>query len=235
MGIAATNIALRQIETLLEPPPEVVMISETSIEGFRAIHWAHINAVIAKTDPSGQALQTARELAEKRIRPEQLVVTNDDPPELVAAELDEVWNLGPESGYDFYRTIIRSVEIFQSVMRRRFLGVRLETIATDNCSHFHVDFVPMRLIQTLWGPATEWLPEYKLDRLALRERRHSETLRKGFEPERLETGWIALMKGEKYVTDDGRPKAGRSFVHRSPPILAPDQPRLLLRIDEIIE
>ena len=88
---------------------------------------------------------------------------------------------------------------------------------------FHVDHVPLRLISTYAGVASEWLEEGGMDRRRLgdaqAEPRDSERI------QRLQAGWVALAKGEKWSGNEG---AG--LIHRSP-TPPPGERRLLLTLD----
>ncbi len=43
------------------------------------------------------------------------------------------------------------------------IGVRLETLNTPMCPRFHVDHVPCRMLITLSGAGTEWIPNKDVD------------------------------------------------------------------------
>jgi hypothetical protein len=98
------------------------------------------------------------------------------------------------------------------------------------CPKFHVDKVPCRLITTYTGAATEWLPH---DPVNWRILGSNVPTIVGSEPgicesddiEILETGAVALLKGESWEGNEGC-----GLVHRSPNI-AEGSKRLLLTID----
>ena len=98
------------------------------------------------------------------------------------------------------------------------------------CPKFHVDKVPCRLITTYTGVATEWLPHDRVNRRFLGPNSPSIV---GAQPgicesgdiEILETGAVALLKGESWEGNEGC-----GLVHRSPSI-AEGRKRLLLTID----
>ncbi|MGX9393954.1 DUF1826 domain-containing protein (plasmid) [Nitrobacteraceae bacterium UC4446_H13] len=108
--------------------------------------------------------------------------------------------------------------IFGQIADRSSLRLRLEWIAEQQCPRFHVDRVNMRLLCTYRGAATEWLandtiltcpytelPEHVINRLA--------------------TGDVAVMKGSLHDSTAG------ALRHRSPPVHAPAEQRLLLVLD----
>ena len=97
-------------------------------------------------------------------------------------------------------------------------------------SKFHVDKVPCRLITTYTGIATEWLPHDRVNRRFLGP---NTPIIVGSEPgicesddiEMIETGAVALLKGESWEGNEGC-----GLVHRSPS-MAEGCKRLLLTID----
>jgi len=78
--------------------------------------------------------------------------------------------------------------------------------------------VPVRLLTSYVGPGSEWLEEGAIDRVGL----HLAAAPVD-NIQRLQTGDVAVLKGEKWLGNEG---AG--LVHRSPPSQAR---RLLLSLD----
>lgn len=76
------------------------------------------------------------------------------------------------------------------------------------CPRFHVDHVPARLICTYAGPGSEWL-----------------TAPDAVQVEQLSTGYVAVLKGERWLGNEGH-----GLVHRSPAVPA-GQRRLMLTLD----
>jgi hypothetical protein len=115
------------------------------------------------------------------------------------------------------------VQAFACLLGARRIGLRLRSLAKPMCPRFHVDHVPLRLISTYAGVASEWLEEGGMDRRrlgeALAEPRDEDRI------QRLQAGWVALAKGEKWSGNEG---AG--LIHRSP-TPAPGERRLLLTLD----
>ncbi|MBV6285502.1 DUF1826 domain-containing protein [Pseudomonas aegrilactucae] len=97
---------------------------------------------------------------------------------------------------------------YACLLDARRVGLRLQVLDGAMCPRFHVDHVPLRLITTYAGPASEWL--------AMPDAR---------EVQQLASGDVALLKGEKWLGNEG---AG--LVHRSPQ-LADGQRRLILTLD----
>lgn len=105
--------------------------------------------------------------------------------------------------------------------------IRLERLANDACSLFHVDNVPARLITTYIGPATEYLPETATNRAGLGKGRNDRICRDTRAIRRVPAGAVGLFKGARSA---GGPAA--AAVHRSPPIEAAGAMRYLLVIDD---
>lgn len=99
------------------------------------------------------------------------------------------------------------------------------------CPRFHVDKVPCRLITTYYGIATQWLPQYLVDRTKLGAGCSGKTDEDSgllLEPnaiQQLEAGQVALLKGENWLNNQN---AG--LVHRSPQP-GEGEKRLLLTLD----
>jgi len=110
---------------------------------------------------------------------------------------------------------------------------RLSLIILDRtmCPRFHVDTVPCRLITTYQGSATEWLPEYTINRTKLGTGNNglpdevSGIYQNVEDIQHLNNCDVALMKGKLW---EGNENAG--LVHRSPSIRVGEK-RLLLTLD----
>ncbi|AWW74492.1 hypothetical protein CD351_08645 [Erythrobacter sp. KY5] len=92
------------------------------------------------------------------------------------------------------------------------LDLRLVVVTNDACRKFHADYVSTRLITTYFGTGTQWLDDQEVERL-----------RAGEEPRTinsLATGDVGVFKG-KLATN-------KPAIHRSPPISATGEKRLLL-------
>lgn len=89
------------------------------------------------------------------------------------------------------------------------LGVKLEVIETDACRRFHADFVTMRLLCSYVGPGTQWCHTDATDAVC-----------------DVPTGAVALFKGRLLLDPP-------TVLHRSPPIVARGERRLMLTIDPL--
>lgn len=95
--------------------------------------------------------------------------------------------------------------------------VRLEVVTTDSCRKFHADYVSARLITTYVGPGTDWLDSAEVA-----------ALERGEEPRRIHrmnTGDVGLFKGKLATLHPA--------IHRSPPISASGEARLLLVLNPV--
>lgn len=127
-------------------------------------------------------------------------------------------------GYDtFIADLTWLVEAFACLLGARRIGLRLRSLTKPMCPRFHVDHVPLRLISTYAGVASEWLEEGGMDRRRLGE--VTAEPRDDGSIQHLQAGWVALAKGEKWSGNEG---AG--LIHRSP-TPAPGERRLLLTLD----
>lgn len=122
-------------------------------------------------------------------------------------------------------------EMFACLFNQDTVGLRLKALNTAMCPKFHVDRVPCRLVTTYAGPATEWVPHEFVDRdklgagsNGLREAQ-SGLLQHSSNIKRINTGDVALIKGELWENNEGR-----GLVHRSPSINN-RQKRLLFTLD----
>lgn len=104
------------------------------------------------------------------------------------------------------------------------LPVRVEAIETRVCRRFHVDHVGLRLLCTLYGAGTEWLPEAAADRRQLGAG-GGEVARDPAAVQALAPGDVALLKGHCHPRG-----GGLGLIHRSPEA-SPLAPRLLLAAD----
>lgn len=96
---------------------------------------------------------------------------------------------------------------FAAIIGCDSVRLRLEVVETDACRRFHADLVPARLLTTLVGPGTQWIEA------GLPEQIHQ-----------LAAGDVAIFKGLRWVEEP-------VILHRSPPVTATGDTRLLLAID----
>lgn len=112
------------------------------------------------------------------------------------------------------------VAAFGCLLDARRVGLRVTALDRAMCPRFHVDHVPVRLLTTYAGPGSEWLKESAIKRSQLADEQPGLC-----EIQQLTAGDVALLKGEKWLGNQG---AG--LVHRSPS-LARGERRLILSLD----
>lgn len=128
------------------------------------------------------------------------------------------------TGYaDFIADVSWLISAFACLIGARRVGLRLRILDKAMCPRFHVDHVPLRLITTYAGAASQWLKEDAMPRSRLGEAGAEPQLRSNIE--QLDTGSVALFKGEKWSGNEG---AG--IVHRSPQPMGGER-RLILTLD----
>jgi len=138
--------------------------------------------------------------------------------------------LGLLSGYSdlpgqaaFLADVAWLVRAYACLLDARRIGLRLRVLDGAMCPRFHVDHVPLRLITSYAGPGSQWLAEGDLPRQLLGG---EEALpREGAVIEQIGCGHVALVKGERWVGNEGR-----GLIHRSPALPAGER-RLLLTLD----
>ncbi|WP_175653087.1 DUF1826 domain-containing protein [Pseudomonas sp. Marseille-P9899] len=128
------------------------------------------------------------------------------------------------AGHDgFIADLAWLIDAYACLLGAKSVGVRLRALERAMCPRFHVDHVPLRLITTYAGPASEWLEEGAVNRQRLaQDEVDSADIRQ------LACGDVALFKGEKWLGNEG---AG--VVHRSP-ALANGERRLILTLDWLV-
>ena len=105
------------------------------------------------------------------------------------------------------------------------VGVRLATLRSPMCPSFHVDRIPCRLLITLGGGGTEWIPNSDVDWSVFTDPANQNIpLSVGGTVQQLPAGHWSLLKGGAW---NG---TYHGVVHRSP---QEDSERLLLSLDPI--
>jgi hypothetical protein len=108
----------------------------------------------------------------------------------------------------------------------------LAIVHTDKCRKFHADYKPLRLLCTYLGPGTEWVDDADVDRAHLAqevdtvELANARIVPRSSRIQRAKPGDVVILKGELHPGNHGR-----GAVHRSPPIQATGDRRLVLTLD----
>lgn len=122
--------------------------------------------------------------------------------------------------------MIRLASLLMAVGNASAVSVRLERLEHNGCRLFHADNVQLRLLCSYVGPGTQWLDESAVDRSALGSKSNARICTNRKRIRTLPCGAVGLFKGERWPHN-----AGRGIVHRSPPIAAKGQKRVLLCMD----
>ena len=136
-----------------------------------------------------------------------------------------------DASVELRHDVLELVDMFCCLFDLERTGLRLATLNRAMCPRFHVDHVPCRLLKTYKGIGTQWIPHDVVDRTKLGVVRHNQTdeLSGLFQSEtvieNLQSGQVALLKGERWEGNEG---AG--LVHRSPG-LDKGERRFLLSLD----
>lgn len=121
--------------------------------------------------------------------------------------------------------IREAIALMSRLMGCSHVGVRLESLRAPMCPRFHADHVLCRMLITLSGAGTEWIPHADVDWHVFADRNATHPpLRSNAKVQQLATGSWSLLKGGKWNEDfDG-------VVHRSPDVPGG---RLLLALDPV--
>lgn len=115
-------------------------------------------------------------------------------------------------------------ELFFTIGKINNAQFRLVGTDRDDCKRFHVDRKRLRMLCTYRGPGTEWLTDAQVDRVAqTRCAPNSAMIRYG-SPMKFQYFWVGIMKGDP-------DNHGHGLVHRSPPIEAAGDCRVLFCMD----
>jgi len=110
---------------------------------------------------------------------------------------------------------------FASLNDNNTTGLRVSHLRAPMCPRFHVDQVPTRMIVTLEGAGTEWLPANATATLGEDGQCNSTDAVRQLAP-----GSVGLFKGSGF--DDGR---ARGVIHRSP---SGAEDRLVMTLDAVL-
>ena len=166
-------------------------------------------------------------LAERLIRSRQLPqarwVQPADDPKAAASELPATLDADVRSA--LVDQIAEAGEMLGELVDCERVGVRLETLSAPMCPRFHADYVPCRMLITLSGVGTEWIPNSDVDWAVFADLETAAPPVKANRPiQRMATGHWSLLKGGAW--NDGF----RGVVHRSPHDVGE---RLLLSLDPV--
>ena len=123
--------------------------------------------------------------------------------------------------------ILEGCEILHEVTSCRKVGVRLAALHSMMCPRFHIDNLQCRLMITVSGEGTEWIPNQFVDWDMFYDLSDGRPpIRPGAKIETMLSGYWYLLKGGAWEKDYP------GIVHRSP---NSDRERLLLSLDPILD
>lgn len=121
--------------------------------------------------------------------------------------------------------IAEASEMLGELIQLEQVGIRLETLSKPMCPRFHVDNVPCRLLITLSGLGTEWIPNGDVDWAVFTDRETTAApIHADRQIQQLSTGNWSLLKGGAWN------EGFRGVVHRSPHDVGE---RLLLSLEPV--
>ncbi|WP_430459548.1 DUF1826 domain-containing protein [Thalassolituus sp. LLYu03] len=123
----------------------------------------------------------------------------------------------------FIQALLTLCEAFSTLFDSKNVALRIVRLQSAMCPKFHVDRIPVRLICTFAGPATQWLTDDNCDRSQLGGR--GDACRDWQFIRQLTAGDVALMKGDGWEGNEGC-----GLVHRSPDVKDGER-RLVLTLD----
>ncbi|MYD97774.1 MAG: DUF1826 domain-containing protein [Gammaproteobacteria bacterium] len=190
---------------------------------FAAIYDEDVE-VVSVTRPQAR---TCEALAERLVRSRQVPqlrwVQSADDPVAPASELPSTIDADVRSA--LLDQIAEASEMLGELMDCERVGVRLETLSAPMCPRFHADHVPCRMLITLSGVGTEWIPNSDVDWAVFADRgTTAPPIQANRQIQRFTTGHWSLLKGGAW--NDGFD----GVVHRSPHGVGE---RLLLSLDPV--
>ncbi|MCH2159968.1 MAG: DUF1826 domain-containing protein [Oleiphilaceae bacterium] len=205
------------------------LAESNDIHTLADIYKDDVNIAVWKRDLSSGLRDSIASLLDQA---EFIRVEDDVTPENVKdrlnLKLDHYENVAP-----LVDDLSHVVDMFCCLFEQTRVGLRLTKLDRAMCPRFHTDKVPCRLVTTYQGLATEWLKHDDVDRSKLGAGNNGlSDSESGIYSSRqdirsLTVGDIALLKGDKWIGNEG---AG--LVHRSPNV-GVNEKRLLLTLDFI--
>ena len=204
------NPALRPMDIRQAFGDAPQILTEIFQDGVNLAVWQR-RLPVQVEDFAALVVSLGQSLADQRV----LDVNEHEPPPLPGL-LQEAADL---HGYEgFVADVKWLVSAYTCLLGARRVGLRLRVLQGAMCPRFHVDNVPLRLLTTYVGSGSEWLEEGAVERVGLHlAKAPVDNIRT------LQAGEVAVLKGEKWLGNEG---AG--LIHRSP---ASEQRRLLLSLD----
>lgn len=208
-------------------PARGCCFSSTHAIGLSEIYHPHVNIAIWERGPDTAVIDALAELT--RHRPAFQIKSVIRPSHARQRLSDLLPDVAGRNA--LLETLHLSLDLFACLFEQQQVGMRFSRLTEAMCPRFHVDNLPVRLVQALNGPGTEWLPESTLDRSKLGRGNQglpdheSGIYRSEHEIGHLQAGDIALLKGRGW---EGNEDA--ALTHRSPRV-PEGQSRWFLSLD----
>ena len=190
---------------------------------FAAIYDEDVEIVSVSRPQSSTYEAFAKRLILSRQVPHLRWIQPTDDPEAPATVLPSTIDDDVHSA--LLDQIAEASEMLGELLDCERVGVRLETVGAPMCPRFHVDHVPCRMLITLSGTGTEWIPHSDVDWAGFADLETMEPpVHANRQIQRLATGNWSLLKGGAWQDHFS------GVVHRSPHGVGK---RLLLSLDPV--
>ncbi len=190
---------------------------------FAAIYDEDVEIVSVARPQASACEALSKRLIRSRQVPQLRWVQAADDPEAPANELPGTVDADVHAA--LRDQIAEASEILGELMDCARVGVRLETLSAPVCPRFHADYVPCRMLITLSGVGTEWIPNSDVDWDVFADlETAAPPVQANGQIRRLTTGHWSLLKGGAWHDGFG------GVVHRSPHGVGE---RLLLALDPV--
>ena len=190
---------------------------------FAAIYDEDVE-IVSVTRPQASTCEVlSKRLIRSRQVPQLQWVQPADDPETLASELPAT--IGTDVHSALLDQIAEAGEMLGELVGCKQVGVRLQTLNAPMCPRFHVDHVPCRMLITLSGAGTEWIPNSDVDWAVFADHESmAPPIQANRQIQQLATGHWSLLKGGAWNNCFG------GVVHRSPHGVGE---RLLLSLDPV--
>ena len=190
---------------------------------FAAIYGEDVE-IVSVTRPQAHTCEAlSKRLIRSRQVPQLQWVQPADDPEVPASELPATLDADIHSA--LLDQITEASEMLGELVGCEQVGVRLEALSAPMCPRFHVDHVPCRMLITLSGAGTEWIPNSDVDWAVFADLEAlAPPIQANRQVQQLATGHWSLLKGGAWNNSFA------GVVHRSPHGVGE---RLLLSLDPV--
>ena len=190
---------------------------------FAAIYDKDVELVSVTRPQANVCEALSRRLIDSRQVPELRWLQSVDDPDATSRVLPST--IDAEVTSSLRAQIAEASEMLGELMECNHVGVRLETLNAPMCPRFHVDHIPCRMLITLSGEGTDWIPNNEVDWHVFDNlETATPPIQENSQIQRLKTGHWSLLKGGAWQN------GFRGVVHRSPHDVGE---RLLLALDPV--